>query len=73
MGGHGPYANTRAALAHIDLRLACGKRVLLKPIAGRIASAGSGIVTHPQVVAAAIDAFFEAGAQVAVVKVPLSV
>ncbi|MDY0093641.1 MAG: DUF362 domain-containing protein [Candidatus Vecturithrix sp.] len=71
MGGHGPYANTRAALAHIDLRLACGKRVLLKPNAGRIASAGSGIVTHPQVVAAAIDAFFEAGAQVAVGESPI--
>lgn len=60
---HGPYANTRQALAQIDLSPARGKRVLLKPNAGRIAHAGSGIVTHPDVVAAAIDAFLEAGAQ----------
>ena len=70
-GGNGPYSNTRAALAHIDLGLARGKRVLLKPNAGRIASAGSGIVTHPQVIAAAIDAFLEAGAEVAVGESPI--
>ncbi|GAK56129.1 hypothetical protein U27_03091 [Candidatus Vecturithrix granuli] len=71
MGGCGPYANTRAALMHIDLSLARGKRVLLKPNAGRMASAGSGIVTHPQVIAAAIDAFLEAGAEVAVGESPI--
>lgn len=59
----GPYENTRKALAQFDLSAARGKRVLLKPNAGRIAHAGSGIVTHPQVVAAAVDAFLEAGAQ----------
>lgn len=71
MGGHGPYANTRAVLAYIDLSLARGKRVLLKPNAGRMASAGSGIVTHPQVIAAAIDAFLEAGAEVAIGESPI--
>lgn len=59
----GPYENTRTALAHFDLSPAKDKRVLLKPNAGRIAHAGSGVVTHPQVVAAAIDAFLEVGAR----------
>jgi uncharacterized protein (DUF362 family) len=59
----GPYENTRTALAQFDLSPFRGKRVLLKPNAGRIAHAGSGIVTHPQVVAAAIDVFLEAGAE----------
>jgi uncharacterized protein (DUF362 family) len=36
-----------------------------------MASAGSGIVTHPQVIAAAIDAFLEAGAEVAVGESPI--
>ena len=55
--GSGPYTNTRRALTPIDLSYVRGKRVLLKPKAGRIAAAGSGIITHPEVVAAAIDAF----------------
>ncbi len=70
-GGNCPYSNTRAALAHIALSRASGKRVLLKPNAGRMASAGSGIVTHPQVLAAAIDAFREAGAEVAIGESPI--
>ena len=41
--GQDAYANTMTALANIDLSLARGKRVLLKPNAGRIAHAGSGI------------------------------
>lgn len=69
--GEGPYANTRSALAQIDLSVASGRRVLLKPNAGRVASAGSGITTHPQVVAAAIDAFKEAGAEVAIGESPI--
>ncbi len=60
---HGPYTNTRAALARLDLAPARSRRVLLKPNAGRVAHAGSGIVTHPEVVAAAADAFLEAGAK----------
>lgn len=70
-GGEGPYKNTRAALAEVDLSPARGKRVLLKPNVGRVAPAGSGVTTHPQVVAAAIDAFREAGADVAVGESPI--
>jgi len=69
--GQGPYANTRAVLARMDLSPARGKRVLLKPNAGRVAPSGTGITTHPQVIAAAIDAFIEAGADVAVGESPI--
>jgi uncharacterized protein (DUF362 family) len=70
-GGDGPYANTRAALGQVDLSPARGKRVLLKPNIGRVAPPEAGITTHPQVVAAAIDAFREAGAEVAVGESPI--
>ncbi|NVM21387.1 MAG: DUF362 domain-containing protein [Desulfobacterales bacterium] len=69
--GDGPYANTRAALAQVDLSPSRGRRVLLKPNAGRVAPAGAGITTDPQVVAAAIDAFREDGAEVAVGESPI--
>ena len=69
--GQGPYATTRAALGHIDLSPARGKRVLLKPNAGRVTAPGTGITTHPQVIAAAMDAFIEAGADVAVGESPI--
>ena len=69
--GDGPYRNTRRALEPVDLSPVRGKRVLLKPNVGRVAGAGSGIVTHPEVVAAAIDAFREAGADVAVGESPI--
>jgi uncharacterized protein (DUF362 family) len=45
--------------------------VLLKPNVGRVASVGSGITTHPEVIAAAIDAFREAGAEVAIGESPI--
>ena len=70
-GGGGPYVNTREALARVDLSPAKGKRVLLKPNAGRIAPPGAGITTNAQVVAAAIDAFSEAGANVAIGESPI--
>jgi len=70
-GGDGPYGNTYAALAQVDLSPARGKRVLLKPNVARVAPPGAGITTHPQVVAAAIDAFREAGADVAVGESPI--
>ncbi|OGV80341.1 MAG: hypothetical protein A3K19_04220 [Lentisphaerae bacterium RIFOXYB12_FULL_65_16] len=70
--GHGAYENTRAVLAKLDLSGVRGKRVLLKPNVGRIAPPGSGITTHPQVVAAAMDAFIEAGAQIAVGESPIA-
>jgi uncharacterized protein (DUF362 family) len=69
--GSGPYANTRCALECVDLLPARGKQVLLKPNVGRVACAGSGIVTHVEVVAAAIDVFREAGAEVAVGESPI--
>ena len=69
--GGAPYDNTRRALRPVDLSPVRGKRVLLKPNAGRVAPPGAGITTHPDVVAAAIDAFREAGAEVAVGESPI--
>jgi len=69
--GQGGYANTRAALAGIDLSVVRGKKVLLKPNAGRMAAVGSGIVTGPDAMAAAADAFLEAGAEVAIGESPI--
>jgi len=67
-----PYNNTRKALGNIDLSPAKDKRVLLKPNIGRNVEAKTGITTHPEVVAAAIDAFQEAGAEVAVGESPIT-
>jgi len=69
--GGGPYANARRVLECVGLSAIRGRRVLLKPNAGRVASAGSGVVTHPEVVAAAVDAFRAAGAEVAVGESPI--
>lgn len=66
-----PYAAARAALSAFDLTPARGKRVLLKPNAGRVAASGSGVVTDARVVAAACDAFLAVGAQVAVGDSPI--
>lgn len=66
-----PYRNTRCALEALDLARIHGKRVLLKPNVGRVAPCESGIVTHRDVVAAAIDSFREAGADVAVGESPI--
>lgn len=70
-GGNGPYANTRAALARLDLAGFAGRRVLLKPNAGRMAEPGSGVITHPEVVAATADAFREIGADIAIGESPI--
>ena len=70
--GSGAYANTRKALQPVDLSRVRGKRVLLKPNAGRVAPPGSGVTTHAEVVAAAIDVFREAGADVAVGESPIA-
>lgn len=71
-GGNGAYKNTIDALSNINLSPAKGKKVLLKPNIGRIANPCSGICTHPQVVAAAIDAFRAAGAEVSIGESPIS-
>ncbi len=70
--GQGAYANTLAALKGVDLAPARGKRIMLKPNAGRIAEAGAAINTDPQVVAAAIDAFRAAGAEVRIGESPIT-
>ncbi len=70
--GEGAYKNTINALNKINLSPAKGKKVLLKPNAGRLASKGEGITTDPQVVAAAIDAFKQAGADVSVGESPIT-
>ena len=70
--GDDAYNNTRKALSYIDLSPSKGKRVLLKPNVGRSVQPETGITTHPQVVAAAIDAFREAGADVAVGESPIT-
>jgi uncharacterized protein (DUF362 family) len=69
--GADPYRNTREVLSRFDLNRLSGKKVLLKPNIGRNAEAGSGVVTNPRVVAAALDAFLEAGAEVAVGESPI--
>ncbi len=70
--GEGPYENTRKALSYIDLIPSKDKRVLLKPNVGRNVQPETGVNTHPEVVAAAIDAFREAGADVAVGESPIT-
>ena len=70
--GKDAYENSRDALSQINLSKVKGKNVLLKPNAGRIAASGSGITTNPQVVAAAIDLFLEAGAKVAIGESPIT-
>ena len=70
--GKGPYENTVAALKNIDLTPVKGRKVLLKPNAGRMATSDKGITTHPEVVAAAIDVFRKYGAEVAIGESPIS-
>lgn len=70
--GSDAYANTMAVLDSFDLSAVNGKTVLLKPNVGRMAEIGSGVNTNPQVVAAAIDAFREAGATVAIGESPIT-
>ena len=70
--GDGPYKNTRKALSNIDLSPSKNKCVLLKPNVGRNVAPETGDTTNPQVVAAAIDAFRESGADVAVGESPIT-
>ena len=68
----GAYQNTLNALKDLPLGHIKGKRVLLKPNAGRPAQPGSGVTTDPEVVGAAIDVFQQAGADVAVGESPIT-
>lgn len=69
--GDDPYDNTRNVLKQIDLSFLKHKRVLLKPNIGRLAPQGQGIITDARVVAAAIDAFAEIGAEVVIGESPI--
>jgi len=60
------YANAYNALERIKLPDLTGKKILLKPNAGRKVSPNKGITTNPLVVAAACDFFKDAGAIVTV-------
>jgi len=55
--GDDPYENVWNALQGLHLPPLQGKRILLKPNAGRLVPARSGVTTHPLAVAAAIDFF----------------
>lgn len=59
-------------MSNIDLSPSRGKRVLLKPNAGRVALPGDAITTEAQVVAAAVDAFRDAGAHVSIGESPIA-
>lgn len=69
--GRGAYENTAAVLEDFDLAPARGTRVLVKPNVGRMARPGDAVTTHPDVVAAVVDAFLAAGADVAVGESPI--
>jgi uncharacterized protein (DUF362 family) len=70
--GKDAYQVARSALGAVDLGAAQGARVLVKPNAGRIAAPGTGTNTSPEVVAAVVDAFREAGALVSVGDSPIA-
>jgi len=70
--GDDAYAVARQAIAATDLSVAFGARVLIKPNAGRVAEAGTGTNTSPEVVAAVVDAFRDAGAIVSVGDSPIA-
>jgi len=61
--GPDAYATALAALRALALPELRGRRVLLKPNAGRRVEPGLGITTNPAVVAAACDFFLACGAQ----------
>ena len=59
--GKDPYHTTKSVLQKFHLPNLKGRRVLLKPNAGRPAFPGEGITTHPEVVRATIDHLKEKG------------
>ena len=69
--GPDAYGNTQRALGAMDLSGVKGLRVLLKPNIGRSAEPGTAVTTNPQVIAAAIDVFREAGAMVSISESPI--
>jgi len=70
--GKGPYQNIIDVLKRLDLSVLKGKRVLIKPNAGRHVTGGKGITTHPEAVAAVIDTVLaEAPSYVAIGESPI--
>ena len=70
--GSGPYQNIIVALKRLDLSVIKGKRVLIKPNAGRHVTGCRGITTHPEAVGAVIDAVAaEAPAYIAIGESPI--
>lgn len=61
-GGQGPYHNIISALSRLDLSFLKGKKVLIKPNAGRLVPPERGITTHPKAVEAVIDVVRKSGA-----------
>jgi len=70
--GDNAYVQTQQVLAKFDLSPVKGRTVLLKPNVGRMSPFGTGVNTNPRVVAAAIDVFRAAGAEVAVGESPIT-
>lgn len=60
-GREGPFNNIKKALSKLDLNHLRGKKVLIKPNIGRSASPGRGYNTHPQAIAAVLEAMREIG------------
>ena len=53
--GEDPYRTTQQVLQQIPLAGLKGRKVLIKPNAGRAAFPGQGVTTHPSVVEATVD------------------
>jgi uncharacterized protein (DUF362 family) len=60
--GKNPYLTTQSALRQLPFPSLKGRKVLIKPNAGRVAFPGQGVTTHPSVVEATIDHLKEGGA-----------
>lgn len=60
--GNNPFQTAQSALQQIPFPSLRGRKVLVKPNAGRAASPGEGVTTHPSVVEATIDHLREMGA-----------
>ena len=71
-GKQGPFQNVATALAALDLSSIAQKSVLIKPNLGRVAGVGHGYNTHPEAVAAVVEAMQKAGAsKIAIGESPL--
>lgn len=68
----GAFRNTQQVFESLDPACYRGRSVLIKPNAGRIASPGKGINTHPEAVAAVVETLLDGGAaRVAIGESPI--